>query len=396
MTAQDLGPEGPDFQFGFGHMQTDVAVEFVHRLNDGCPSAGIHVGQLAPGDSDTLHVSVISGDRPFKACLTWMDPATGSNNHSVLNDLDLRLENDAWQRGVALGDARSPNLSWTTSLTSVSRKSSPPCAKPTTQTMWSFSKSMPCLATFTASLFSTTDCPWAPQSYALTWQEVIPEPWSLPTTSAESLTCSLETEALQVFAEDGTLLADACGNSLSHGAYFVQRLDEDGCHQMRTFEVDCGHCPGDLDGNGVVGSSDLMALLALNGNPVAYCNASCTASNLTGSLGVDIDDLLLFLSVFGNACNYPNDQTRRFLPARPKRRRSFRQGLEGNNGTRRHHPLVEFQHDESGAFHPFEVRLEQRMLSSLDVEFDHINGLPAHGRLNASDGEGLHVRHRVV
>ena len=38
MTAQDLGPEGPDFQFGFGRMQTDVGVEFIHRLHDGCPA----------------------------------------------------------------------------------------------------------------------------------------------------------------------------------------------------------------------------------------------------------------------------------------------------------------------------------------------------------------------
>ena len=299
MTAQDLGPEGPDFQFGFGHMQTEVAVEFVHRLNDGCPSAGLHVGQLAPGESDTLLVSS-SGDRPFKACLTWMDPATGSNNHSVLNDLDLRLEND--EGNVALPWAMPEAQTFLDNLSDLSLQEVFTAVRQTNHTDNVELLEIDALPGNVHRLIVQHNGP-QPQSYALTWQEVIPEPWSLPTTSAESLACSLETEALQVFAEDGTLLADACGNSLSHGAYFVQRLDEDGCHQMRTFEVDCGHCPGDLDGNGVVGSSDLMALLALNGNPVAYCNASCTASNLTGSLGVDIDDLLLFLSVFGNDCN---------------------------------------------------------------------------------------------
>ena len=299
MTAHDLGPEGPDFQFGFGHMQTDVAVEFVHRLNDGCPSAGIQVGQLSPGDSDTLLVSY-SGERPFQACLTWMDPAIGSNNHSVLNNLDLRLENDQ-------GDVVFP---W---------------AMPEAQTFLDNSSDLGLLDTHTAvrqanhtdnvELLEIDALPGnlhrlivqhnGPQiqSYALSWQEVIPQPWSLPTTSAELLICNLEQGDLQVFDEEGNELPESCGQSLSHGAYFIQHLEQDGCHQMRTFEVDCDHCPGDIDGNGSVGSSDLMALLALNGDPNAYCNASCAASNLAGSLAVNIDDLLIFLSVFGNACN---------------------------------------------------------------------------------------------
>ena len=298
MTAQDLGPEGPDFQFGFGHMQTDLAVEFVHRLNDGCLSAGIHVGQLSPGDSDTLHVSY-SGEHPFKACLTWMDPAIGSNNHSVLNDLDLRLENEQ-------GDVVFP---W---------------AMPEAQTFLDNTSDLSLLDTHTAvrqanhtdnvELLEIDALPGnvhrlivqhngpQSQSYALSWQEVIPAPWSLPTTSEEALTCSLEQDGLQVFAEDGTELPDACGHVLNHGAYLIQHLNQNGCHQMRTFEVDCGHCPGDVDGNGIVGASDLITLLALNGDPNAYCEASCAASNLSGSLMVNIDDLLIFLSVFGSNC----------------------------------------------------------------------------------------------
>ena len=298
MTAQDLGPEGPDFQFGFGHMQADLAVELVHRLNDGCPSAGIHIGQMSPGESDTLLVSY-SGEHPFKACLTWMDPAIGSNNHSVLNDLDLRFENEQ-------GDVVFP---W---------------AMPEAQTFLDNSSDLSLLDTHTAvrqanhtdnvELLEVEALPGnvhrlivqhngpQSQSYALSWQEVLPAPWSLPTTSEEALTCSLEQDELQVFTEDGTALPEACGQNLNHGAYFIQHFDEDGCHQMRTFEVDCGHCPGDLNGDGSVGSSDLISLLALKGDPDAYCNASCTASNLTGNLEVNIDDFLIFLSVYGSSC----------------------------------------------------------------------------------------------
>lgn len=298
MTAQDLGPEGPDFQLGFGHMQTDVAVEFIHRLNDGCPSAGIHVGQLSPGESDTLLVSY-SGEHPFKACLTWMDPAIGSNNHSVLNDLDLRFENEQ-------GDVVFP---W---------------AMPEAQTFLDNSSDLSLLDTHTAvrqtnhtdnvELLEVEALPGnlhrlivqhngtQNQSYALSWHEVIPKPWSLPATSEELLICSLEQGDLQVFTEDGIGLPEACGQNLNHGAYFIQHVDQDGCHHMRTFEVDCGHCPGDINGDGAVGASDLMALLALKGDPNAYCNASCTASNLTGNLEVNIDDFLIFLSVYGSSC----------------------------------------------------------------------------------------------
>lgn len=298
MTAQDLGPEGPDFQFGFGHMQTDVAVEFVHRLNDGCPSAGIQIGQLSPGESDTLLVAY-SGEHPFKACLTWMDPAIGSNNHSVMNDLDLTLENGD-------GDVVLP---W---------------AMPEAQTFMNNPHELSLLDVFTAvrqvnqtdnvELLEIDALPGnihrlivqhngtQPQSYALAWKEVIPEPWSLPATSEEPLICNFAQGGLQVFTENGTALPEACGQNLNHGAYFIQHFEQDGCHQMRTFEVDCGHCPGDVNGDGHVGSSDLMALLALKSDPDVYCNASCTASNLTGNLEVNIDDFLIFLSVYGSSC----------------------------------------------------------------------------------------------
>ena len=298
MTAQDLGPEGPDFQFGFGHMQTDVAVEFVHRLNDGCPSAGIQIGQLSPGESDTLLVAY-SGEHPFKACLTWMDPAIGSNNHSVMNDLDLTLENGD-------GDVVLP---W---------------AMPEAQTYLDNLYELSLLDVFTAvrqvnqtdnvELLEIDVLPGnihrlivqhngtQPQSYALAWEEVIPEPWSLPATSEEPLICNFAQGGLQVFTENGTALPEACGQNLNHGAYFIQHFEQDGCHHMRTFEVDCGHCPGDINGDGHVGSSDLVALLALKSDPDVYCSASCTASNLTGNLEVNIDDFLIFLSVYGSSC----------------------------------------------------------------------------------------------
>ena len=298
MTAQDLGPEGPDFQFGFGRMQTDVGVEFIHRLHDGCPSAGIHVGHLQPGESDTLLVTY-SGVRPFQACLTWMDPAIGGQNHSVLNDLNLRFENDGGDDVLpwAMPEAQTfldnlYDLSLLDSLTAVRQVNHIDNVE-----LIEIDGLEGNVHRLVVQHNGASD-----QSYALTWQEVLPQPWTLPSTSETALSCASSQGDIEVFSEHGVMVSQACGHALGHGAYFIQQRRDDGCHMMRTFEVDCGQCPGDVNGDGIVGSSDLMALLALSGNANAYCNASCTATNLAGSLLVNIDDLLIFLGVFGSTC----------------------------------------------------------------------------------------------
>lgn len=298
MTAQDLGPEGPDFQFGFGFMQTDVGVEFIHRLHDGCPNAGIHVGHLQPGESDTLLVTY-SGVHPFQACLTWMDPAIGGQNHSVLNDLNLRFENDGGDDVLpwAMPEAQTfldnlYDLSLLDSLTAVRQVNHIDNVE-----LIEIDGLEGNVHRLVVQHNGASD-----QSYALTWQEVLPQPWTLPSTSETALSCAASQGDIEVFSEHGVMVSEACGHALGHGAYFIEQRRDDGCHMMRTFEVDCDQCPGDVNGDGIVGSSDLMALLALSGNANAYCNASCTATNLAGSLLVNIDDLLIFLGVFGSTC----------------------------------------------------------------------------------------------
>ena len=298
MTAQDLGPEGPDFQFGFGRMQTDVGVEFIHRLHDGCPSAGIHVGHLQPGESDTLLVTY-SGVHTFQACLTWMDPPIGGQNHSVLNDLNLRFENDGGDDVLpwAMPEAQTfldnlYDLSLLDSLTAVRQVNHIDNVE-----LIEIDGLEGNVHRLVVQHNGASD-----QSYALTWQEVLPQPWTLPSTSETALSCAASQGDIEVFSEHGVMVSEACGHALGHGAYFIQQRQDDGCHMMRTFEVDCDQCPGDVNGDGIVGSSDLMALLALSGNANAYCNASCTATNLAGSLLVNIDDLLIFLGVFGSTC----------------------------------------------------------------------------------------------
>lgn len=63
--------------------------------------------------------------------------------------------------------------------------------------------------------------------------------------------------------------------------------------------VPCG-CPGDLDGDGVVGLADLTILLANFGTPGG---ANPGDGDLDGDGDVDLTDLTLFLAAFGNACS---------------------------------------------------------------------------------------------
>ena len=86
-------------------------------------------------------------------------------------------------------------------------------------------------------------------THALTWQEVLPQPWTLPSTSETALSCVVK--ATSKCSRDGVMVSQAAA-ALGHGAYFIQQRRDDGCHKMRTFEVDCDQCPGDVNGDGIV------------------------------------------------------------------------------------------------------------------------------------------------
>ena len=298
LTARDLGPTGPDFNFGFGQMQTDAGVEFIHRLHDNCSTSGTHLGQLPAGQSDTLEIEY-SGEHAFRACLTWMDPPIGNNNHNILNNLDLSLRNEDDEVAYpwALPEAQtyldnSSNLDLLYELPAVRQVNNMDNVELIDIDMMPGEHHR---------LVVTNNGPLG-QFYALSWQELPPKPWSLPTSNVSPLSCAVDDVNLNVFTDSGDLMPDACNSLLSHGAYFIQELREDGCHHMKSFEVDCHSCPGDIDGDGTVGSADLMNLLALMEDTSVLCETSCLNYNLAGSMIVNIDDFLSFLGAFGSTC----------------------------------------------------------------------------------------------
>jgi hypothetical protein len=84
-TAVDLGNAGPDYQYGFGRVNVQAAVDAVidgDFLED----------ELATGQSNAHAITVPPGTSTLRVSLAWADPAAAPNaNPTLVNDLDLTL-----------------------------------------------------------------------------------------------------------------------------------------------------------------------------------------------------------------------------------------------------------------------------------------------------------------
>ncbi|MFC1848912.1 S8 family serine peptidase [candidate division CSSED10-310 bacterium] len=102
-TATDLGPEGPDYMSGYGHVDVRAAIDILEAGEIGTDAtAYFHdivfdtPAYIEQDDDWTLPVTIPSGVREFKISLAWDDvasPAVTSGN--LINDLDLELESPA-------------------------------------------------------------------------------------------------------------------------------------------------------------------------------------------------------------------------------------------------------------------------------------------------------------
>ncbi|TWT45353.1 Serine protease AprX [Phycisphaerae bacterium RAS1] len=84
-TAADLGNAGPDYQFGYGSVRAQAAVDFMRLgrfFEDSVSQAGTYVITTAVG----------AGDPQLKVTMAWDDAAGTPNvNPAIINDLDLRV-----------------------------------------------------------------------------------------------------------------------------------------------------------------------------------------------------------------------------------------------------------------------------------------------------------------
>ncbi|MBS1261374.1 MAG: Thermophilic serine proteinase [Calditrichaeota bacterium] len=83
--AEDLGNDGPDYQFGFGRVDALRAVQTVQ-------SFGFEEGEITDGELITSQLEVPPGLDVLKVTLAWSDPPGGYlPAQAIVNDLDVGL-----------------------------------------------------------------------------------------------------------------------------------------------------------------------------------------------------------------------------------------------------------------------------------------------------------------
>lgn len=96
-TADDCGPAGPDYSFGWGLMDTVAAAQLI--TNDLAGDGHAHIKEVALPNGESIEFPVLAtNNRPLKVTIVWTDPpgpelapAVDPTNLVLINDLDLRV-----------------------------------------------------------------------------------------------------------------------------------------------------------------------------------------------------------------------------------------------------------------------------------------------------------------
>ena len=84
-TAMEAGNGGPDYQFGYGIVQIQDAIDFMREGN-------FEENEITQGEAIEYLINVPTGAAEMKATLAWDDfPATPNVNPTLVNDLDLEV-----------------------------------------------------------------------------------------------------------------------------------------------------------------------------------------------------------------------------------------------------------------------------------------------------------------
>lgn len=95
-TARDLGPEGPDYRYGYGAVDAQALIDFERAAGTGgLGGPGLKVwgtSTLTHGSNDSFTITVPSGIAELKASLAWDDLAAAPFAAlALVNDLDLEV-----------------------------------------------------------------------------------------------------------------------------------------------------------------------------------------------------------------------------------------------------------------------------------------------------------------
>jgi len=95
-TAVDKGRAGPDFDTGFGMIDAKATVDTINSLSTTAPL--VYADSVSHQTSKEMHFSMPTRGT-FKATISWVDPeANPSSTHSLVNDIDMWLENASGQK----------------------------------------------------------------------------------------------------------------------------------------------------------------------------------------------------------------------------------------------------------------------------------------------------------
>jgi hypothetical protein len=95
-TADDLGRAGPDYQYGWGLMNTRAAAELLKDYAEGNPIR-LTEDLLSSSDLSDIYTGYADGSAPVRVTLCWTDPpGTATLEHdlragALVNDLDLKI-----------------------------------------------------------------------------------------------------------------------------------------------------------------------------------------------------------------------------------------------------------------------------------------------------------------
>ena len=97
-SADDRGIKGPDYQSGYGSLNTWKALQ-------GMVNGQYYSGSVAQGGTQTFSLPIAANTRQLKLTLCWTDPAAVANApKALINDLDIELVNNGngqvWQPWV--------------------------------------------------------------------------------------------------------------------------------------------------------------------------------------------------------------------------------------------------------------------------------------------------------
>ena len=121
-TSRDLGPEGPDYRYGFGAVDAQALIDFERAAGlDALGGPGLKVWgteQVSQSQADSYILTVPTGIGELKASLAWDDFAAAPfTDGALVNDLDLELlaPNGTVYRPFVL-DPANPHHSATTGV----------------------------------------------------------------------------------------------------------------------------------------------------------------------------------------------------------------------------------------------------------------------------------------